>query len=398
MPHRPAIAVALVCCLATGALLAGRAKAGAGPSPSAPEEIHVDPRKGRDSSPGSRGRPLKTISAALARLPDPLHESVTIRLAAGTYDSTGGQGMPERTLELMVRMRPGVSVRLAGPEEGEPAILAWRGERNMIDLREGSWRLSHLQIGSFSTSQRRGLTATGPGRAHLEDVRFRLRSHSDAGIWATAAGRVSLRGAIELNEHLHEEAEEETFCGILATDGGVVEFDQREGSSLSLGNGNLSVRSYGSIRLGCEKARITCWTKSTNIAVNNGGRIDLRNTPTVLRAHLESNTPLGLEHDGHVLAEDAKITFQGSNHSAIALQKASTFTCNDIALEGEFGHALWASSGSMFVGRFLGDVPKVEARTGASVHIEKVGGRFVGPAVARSGGLISLPDRTVRSD
>ena len=52
---------------------------------------------------------------------------------------------------------------------------------------------------------------------------------------------MSLRGAIELNEHLHEEVEEETFCGILATDGGVVEFDQREGSSLSLGNGNLSV-------------------------------------------------------------------------------------------------------------------------------------------------------------
>ena len=41
---------------------------------------------------------------------------------------------------------------------------------------------------------------------------------------------------------------------------------------------------------------------------------------------------------------------------AIALQKASTLTCNDIELRGTFGQSLWATSGSMFVGRFLTDV------------------------------------------
>ena len=106
---------------------------------------------------------------------------------------------------------------------------------------------------------------------------------------------------------LAEEAEDETFCGVFATDHGVVEFDERDGSSLVLGNGNLSASYYGSIRLGCEEARVTSWTKSNNLAINNGGRIDLRNTPTVLRAQLRNNVPIGLEHDGHILAEDAHI-------------------------------------------------------------------------------------------
>ena len=209
-----------------------------------------------------------------------------------------------------------------------------------------------------------------------------------------------LRGAIRLNEHLAEAATagDETFCGLLATDHGVIEFETRDGSSLVLGNGNLSARYWGSIRLGCDSALVSCWTKSNNLTVNNSGRIDLRKTAVALRAHRQDNTPVGLEHDGHVLGEDARLRIVWPNHSAIALQKASTFTCNDIELVGAFEFAVWASSGSMFVGRFLGDVPKLEASTGASIHVEKAGGKVVGPVTAKSGGLVSLPDRVVRSE
>jgi len=114
-----------------------------------------------------------------------------------------------------------------------------------------------------------------------------------------------------------------------------------------------------------------------------------------LRARKKGNTPIGLEHDGHILGEGAHVTIEGANDMAIALQKASTFTCNDIELHGQFGRAVWASSGSMFVGRFLTDVGRVEATTGASINIEKINGKLIGPAVATHCGNISLPDRDV---
>ena len=132
--------------------------------------------------------------------------------------------------------------------------------------------------------------------------------------------------------------------------------------------------------------------------MNSSGRIDVLGTEVTLIAKDPRNTPIGLEHDGHVLAEDAVIHIRGENHSAIALQKASTFTCNDIDLEGTFGHALWASSGSMFAGCFLGDVSRLEASTGAQILVEKIGGKLTGSAEARTGGLVALPDRVVRSE
>ena len=68
---------------------------------------------------------------------------------------------------------------------------------------------------------------------------------------------MKLRGAIEINEHMHDATEEETFSGILATDHGVVAFDRKDSASLDIGNGTLSARYYGQIRLGCASARIT---------------------------------------------------------------------------------------------------------------------------------------------
>lgn len=247
----------------------------------------------------------------------------------------------------------------------------------------------------MSTAQRRGAAVAGPAHVTLKDVTFRTRSHSDAGIHVHRGGRVSLRGAIRLNEHLHDEAPAESFCGIVATDHGTVQFVERDGASLDLGNGSLSVSYWGCIRLGCATARITSWTDSNPLALSNSGRIDLHDTTTTLRARRRDNVPIGPEHDGHILAEGARIVLEGDNDCAIALQKASTLTCNDIELRGTFRKTLWAMSGSMFVGGFAGDVTQVEARTGASVHLEKVTGELRGPVIAAEGARVSLPDGTV---
>jgi hypothetical protein len=210
-----------------------------------------------------------------------------------------------------------------------------------------------------------------------------------------------LRGAIKLNEHFHDKADAETFAGIIAEDHGLVRFVERDGASLDIGNGSLSASYYGVIRLGCETARITSWgEQSNNLAINNGGRVDLHGTTTTLRAMQRENTPIGLEHDGHILAEGAHIVIEGENNAAIVLQKASTLTCNDIELRGAFKTAVSAMSGSMFVGRFLGDIPGLSANTCASINIDQLqkNGRIIGPVSARHGAVISLPNRTVTSE
>jgi hypothetical protein len=363
-----------------------------------PATVYVDPIRGSDRAPGTAEGPLKSLSAAVARLADRLESPVTVVLAPGVYDTTGEQGMPANCLELMRRMRPGVTVRIVGQagQAGQCPTLAWEAGPAMVDVREGDWWLENLQIGTGTKRQRRGVMVLGPGHVTLKNVTFRTCSLSDAGIYADRGGKVSLRGAIRLNEHLHNEAADETFCGVIATDHGLVRFVEHDGASLDIGNGSLSASYYGVIRLGCETARITSWgEQSNNLAINNGGRIDLHNSTVVLRAKQRRNTPIGLEHDGHILGEGANVIIEGPNSMAIALQKASTFTCNDIELRGTFDYCLWASSGSMFVGRFRSDVGRVEATTGANINIERIDGKLIGPVVARHAARISLPDRDV---
>jgi hypothetical protein len=210
---------------------------------------------------------------------------------------------------------------------------------------------------------------------------------------------VQLLGAIKVNERLHEGAGENTFAGIVATDHGVVRFAENEGASLDMGNGQLSASYYGVIRLGCETARITSWGEQSNcLAVNNSGRIDLHGTTTRLCARNKRNTPIGLEHDGHILAEAARIIIEGTNDTAaIHLQKASTLTCNDIEIRGQLPHTVIASSGSMFVGRFKTDVSGIHATTSATINIEATDGKILGPTSVTRGGVISLPDGKVLS-
>lgn len=364
-------------------------------------QLFVNGTEGSDDAAGDKQHPLNSLSAAIARLPDPLVHSATIEWVGGNYDSTGGRDMPSNCLELMRRMRPGARVSIVGVTNraGEFPKMSWEGGAAMVDVREGDWWLENVQIGTGTKRQRRGVMATGPGCVTLKNVTSRTRSLSDAAIYAQRGGVVQLLGAITLNEHLHDQAGEETFAGIIATDHGLVRFAEQEGASLEIGNGSLSASYYGVIRLGCKTARITSWGEQSNcLAVNNSGRIDLHDSTVRLCARQKRNTPIGLEHDGHVLGEDAHVIIEGTNDNAIVLQKASTLTCNDIEIRGHCPNTLVASSGSMFVGQFKGDVAGVSATTGATINIEAVEGRIAGSVSATRGGVISLPGRNVFSD
>lgn len=365
-----------------------------------PSQIFVNGSSGSDEAAGDQPHPLRSLSAAIARLPDPLSQSVTIEWTAGEERSTGARGMSSDRLELMRRMRPGVQVSIIGRTNsaGTLPAMAWEGGTAMVDAREGNWALENIRIGTGSKRQRRGVLATGPAVVALNNIRFRTCSFSDAAIYAQRGGLIELRGMIQANEQLHRAAGDETFAGIVAMDHGIVRFTEREGASLDLGNGSLSVGDYGIIELGCESAHITSWGDQSNcLAVNNSGRIDLHNTTTYLTAAKKQNTPIGLEHDGHVLAEGARIIIEGTNDVAIYLQKASTLTGNDIELRGNFASTLTASSGSMFVGRFKTGVTGLAASTSASINVEAVDGKIIGPLTTNSGGLISLPDGRVLS-
>ena len=361
-------------------------------------EMWVAAEKGRPGASGAQSDPCRSLSDAIARLPELLTHTVTIHLAAGNYSTTGAASMPPDRLELMRRMRPGVSVRIIGERGADGAVphFAWEGGTAMVLATEGEWWIENVQIGTGTLRQRRGVMVTGPAQVTLKDVTFRTRSQSDAAIFADRGGMVLLRGAIRINEHLHDSAPEESFAGIIAIDHGTVRFAESDGASLDLGNGSLSASYYGCIGLGCKTARITSWGEQTNnLAINNGGRIDLHNTTTTLVARQKRNTPIGLEHDGHILAEGARIIIEGENDAAIALQKASTLTCNDIELRGKFGKSLWASSGSMFVGRFRSDINDLSADTSAHINVEALDGKIRGEVTATRCSTIALPDRNV---
>src|SRR4029450_4036518 len=104
------------------------------------------------------------------------------------------------------------------------------------------------------------------------------------------------------------------------------------------------------------------------------------------------NTPIGLEDDGHVLAEGAPITIRGfDNSNAIVLQKASSFFCNDVTFDGPFHSALLASSGSTLLVGVIGDLPGGDATTSARIILEKCTGKQTRPVNAMNGGVVIMP-------
>jgi hypothetical protein len=369
-------------------------------------EIHlyVDGNKGSDSAAGKITTPLRTVNEALSRLPRVVEQDITIHIAPGNYDTTGGKGLYAEYLELNHPMRYGARVRIVGntigfdnPAPAGSVIFNWRNHLSgfLIVATQGHWTLENIQVGTRQSDQRGGITSIGPAILELRDIRIHTMRQKGPGICAQHSGRIHLYGNIELNEDLcGSDGSDQNFCRIEAEYGGVVKFMQGEGATLTLGNGNLSAAYYGVIELGCEWASITSWNYQSNpIAVNNSGRVDLHNTTTRLCARNPRNTPIGLEHDGHVLAEGAHIIIDGrGNSNAIVLQKASSLFCNNVEIRGEVSQHLLAMSGSFLLVGINGDLGETLATTYSCIIIESCTGRLMGPFKKTKFGQIVLPD------
>ncbi len=379
-------------------------------TPGFAKNIHVDARRGNDQNPGTRQAPLRTIHEAVSRLPDKLDGPVgtMIYVYPGRYQQVDIEDRQHAVLELNRSMSVNQMVLIRGvgldghvPAKLGEVIFDWQPESKpglsgfFIDVRNGNWRLENIQVGTRREGNRLGINVTGPGQVHLENISVRTSSKQGAGLMAQHNGQMYLYGFIGLNEDVKTgENRDKTFASIRAEYGGLIKCRPKKGSSLVLGNGNLTVTYYGMIELGCETASISSWHYQANpIAANNSGRVDLHNTTTTLTAHNSRNTPIGLEHDGHVLAEGAHIIIEGkNNNNAIVLQKSSTLFCNDVEIRGNVKQDLMAYSDSTLLVGILGDLDGVRATTGATVIVEKCTGAIGGALRADSLGKVVLPD------
>lgn len=406
---------------------AGAGRADVAPSASPPEIVPLDRELAGDSATltrgvhlfvdastasaggsGTREDPLPGLGAALERLPPLISNAITIHLAPGRYESWGGAAETKEGLTLDRPMsRSGrVSIVGSGAQFRERAplgevVLDWGPGGFMVLARQGHWTLESLQIGRNRESQRGGVDVVGPALLELRDVRIRTGSRQGAGIRARHGGRVRLLGEILLNEHLRfQRATPDTFCRIRAEYGGQVQFAQREGASLTLGNGNLDAGYYGVIELGSEQASVTSWSERWNtISINNSGRVDLHGTTLRVAAPDPRNTLIGLEHDGHMLAEGAHVILEAQgNTNGVVLQKGSSLYCTDLEIVGEIRRSLVAMSGSNLVVGVDGDLEEVAASSGASIIVSRLSGRLIGPVKTRSGGHVTLPEESPADD
>jgi len=387
--------------LLRGMLFLATVLASGGMSVSSGADIYVDPVRGRDvkGHGETQSRPFRSISAAVAVIPEYVQTPTTIHLLQGRYSTTGGHGMPDNHLVLRRRTAPGCYIQLKG-EGGEngsdrPAFLDWLGAP-MITVFQGRWRVERVQLGNRDKKQREGFVAQGSeSLLDLVDVRIRTASHSGSGILAERSGRIHLFGTIELNEDLHDECKDpETFSRIMARDHGRVKFMQSKGASLSIGNGGLGASYYGSVRLGCEAANIKSWAKSHPLVIGNSGRIDLGGTKTQLSSMNPDGILIASEDDGHILAERTHVVLQAGpegNAGAICLQKASTLFGGPFDIRGKFRGTVVTMSGSTFVGKVVGEFGSADAYTGAHLCLQAGSSVPTRVAHARSGATIVLP-------
>jgi hypothetical protein len=375
------------------------------PAPATQGELRlfVDSRAGSDRAEGTRDAPLASLEEALGRLPRVVSTAVTITLAPGRYGTWRRDGGGGATLELDIPMRGDGRVRITGrdgraPAEGE-VVLDWEAPGFLLSASRGEWALESLQIGRNRAGQRNGIDVLGPALVELRNVRIRTGSLLGAGIRARHGGRVHLDGEILINEHLRYASPlPDTFASITAQYGGLVRFVQRQGASLTLGNGNLDARYYGVIELGCERASVASWSERWNtIAVNSSGRIDLHGSELRLAAPDPRNTLIGLEGDGHLLAEGAQLVLESNgNRNGIVLQKASSLFSDALEIEGRLLQPLSAMSGSHLHVRVRGDLEEIAASTGATIVIPELTGRLIGPVRESGGGRVVLPPDVAR--
>lgn len=358
--------------------------------PAPPADLHVDPVEGDDGNSGTAARPLKTLGGAVAKLPAEIRMPVTVHLKNGKYAESGRE-QPAGWLVLDRAMWPEVSVTFAGP-----GVLDWEGGDVLVLATRGRWAFRGVQLGTGRKRQRNGFACEGPALLELRDVRVRTSSFEGAGILARRGGRVHLAGTIGLNEEFHDKAPEESFCSILAEDHGVVRFTERDGASLSMGNGSLRARYYGVIRLGCQTARVTTWAMSNAASIGNSGRIDFQGTATVLKATNPRNTPIGPEDDGHLMAEDTPLVLEGcDNDWAVMLQKSSAFFATNLTLKGKFRNGIHVGSGSVFAGVVKGELGSLRAVSGGHLTLQDGSARPKGSSSVAEGGTITLPGGSV---
>jgi len=365
-------------------------------------DVYVHPTLGLDTNSGSKEKPLKTISAAMSLLPDVIQQHIVIHLGAGEYNTTGGIDMPENNLILDRQMHRtsasvfDVSVTFAGendsftrPADRGQVILNWPFTP-LIVAKNGIWKFQNLQIGNRNyPGSQEGIRVLGTGsEVHLKDVRIRTGSLSGSGICASRGGVVLLYGTIEMNEDLHNRQMEASFCGIMADYGGIVKWQDSNGN-LSMGNGSLSTSYFGIIELGCKKVMITSWGGQSNcLAINNSGRIDMHGTEITLTARMQSNAVIGLEDDGHILAEGAQmiVETQSDFPASIVLQKSSTLYGGPITVAGPGKCSIYTMSGSNLVSGVIGEIQDLSADTGSYLNVYHKGS--VGNISQSRGGIV----------
>ena len=355
------------------------------PQMSSATDYYIDPVLGNDAGAGTVAQPWKTVATVIEHLPEVVTDHVRVYLAPGVYTTTGGRVIPASTLVLDRRMRRasdflidvsvyfiGTGTNFHGLAEPGAVLLNW-GSTPLVHVLGGTWHFENVQIGNrtYPTTQQAVEAYGTDSLVFLKDVRIHTGSQSGAGIVAGRGAEVRLAGAIELNEDLHETELANSFCGIVAMYQGAVRCVD-SGGTLSLGNGSLSAGYYGTVELGCATARITSWNRQANcLAVNNSGRIDLHGTGTTLVAKHVDNTLIGLEDDGHILAEGARIILQTGSLAPgkIVLQKTSTLYGGPMVIQGPRGVLFAIMSGSVLVGSAVGAIESVGADTGGYCYL-----------------------------
>lgn len=376
-------------------------------------DIYVSPT-GNDTWSGQNSSyPVLTINRALQLINDPgtddqVSSSATINLLPGYYNNVGG-GYQNLLLEKNTRRDASITIRTSS---ANAAKLNWMPGGFLVRVTKGKWKFENIQIGTGSTSQPNGIQVEGNGATlTLKNVSFETRGNDGAaGIYATRGAHIYLDGSIYLNSgyyYANQGVDTHTFSGITADHYGVIESINTPGiQRLMIGNGSLYAAYYGVIELGFETVQVASSAYQANcIMVEYSGRIDLKpGSEANLHAWNTSNTPLGLEDDGHVITEGAVVNiYDHGNTSAIVLQKSSVLTGNTFNLSGAFQYTIDAMSGSTFVGAIGSYHPKIlQASTGAHISLTShtSGSPSLYPTppqkgvniIASKGGSIALPD------
>mgnify|MGYP003694774327 CR=1 FL=1 len=108
--------------------------------------LAVDPVHGNDRAAGTKEKPLRSISGAIARSPIRWSARRSSLSRRPSTTPTGGIGMSEHSLSLMRRMRPGVTVALEARAKRKARWSSRGTAASRWSTRaEGTWRISGVR-------------------------------------------------------------------------------------------------------------------------------------------------------------------------------------------------------------------------------------------------------------